>query len=99
MFGMLAKSARSILPQVGKKIFKAVAPVLLDGGRQLLTRKKNVKQAVKSVAKCSKSNVINTGKEALRQDSQISKGWRLNKYQGKTNRKVEKKINELRNRD
>ena len=65
MFGMLAKSARSILPQVGKKIFKAVAPVLLDEGRQLLTRKKNVKQAIKSVAKCSKSNVINTGKEAL----------------------------------
>ena len=64
MFGMLAKSARSILPRVGKKIFKAVAPVLLDEGRQLLKRKKNVKQAVKSVAKCSKSNVIN--KEALR---------------------------------
>ena len=40
MFGMLAKSARSILPRVGKKIFKAVAPVLLDEGRQLLTRKK-----------------------------------------------------------
>ena len=40
MFGMLAKSIRSILPQVGKKIFKAVAPVLLDEGRQLLTRKK-----------------------------------------------------------
>ena len=68
MFGMLAKSARSILPRVGKKIFKAVAPVLLDEGRQLLTRKKNVKQAVKSVAKCSKSNVINAGKEALRQE-------------------------------
>ena len=68
MFGMLAKSARSILPQVGKKIFKAVAPVLLDEGRQLLTRKKNVKQAVKSVAKRSKSNVINAGKEALRQE-------------------------------
>ena len=65
MFGMLAKSARSILPRVGKKIFKAVAPVLLDEGRQLLTRQKNVKQAVKSVAKCSKSNVI---KEALRQE-------------------------------
>ena len=32
---MLAKCARSILPQVEKKIFKAVAPVLLDGGRQL----------------------------------------------------------------
>ena len=43
MFGMLAKSARSILPWVGKKIFKAIAPVLLDEGRQLLTRKKNVK--------------------------------------------------------
>ena len=68
MFGMLAKSARSILPRVGKQIFKAVAPVLLDEGRQLLTRKKNVKQAVKSVAKCSKSNIINTGKEALRQE-------------------------------
>ena len=68
MFGMLAKSARSILPQVRKKIFKAVAPVLLDEGRQLLTRKKNVKQVVKSVAKCSKSNVINTGKEALRHE-------------------------------
>ena len=65
MFGMLAKSARSILPWVGKKIFKAIAPILLDEGRQLLTRKKNVKQAVKSVAKCSKSNV---GKEALRQE-------------------------------
>ena len=46
MFQMLAKSARSILPWVGK----------------------NVKQAVKSVAKHSKSNVINTGKEALRQE-------------------------------
>ena len=68
MFGMLAKSARSILPRVGKKIFKTVAPILLDEGRQLLTRKKNVKQAVKSVAKCSKSNVINAGKEALRQE-------------------------------
>ena len=68
MFGMLAKSARSILPQMGKKIFKAVAPVLLDEGRQLLTRKMNVKQAVKSVAKCSKSNVFNAGKEALRQE-------------------------------
>ena len=68
MFGMLAKSARSILPRVGKKIFKAVAPILLDEGRQLLTRKKNVKQAVKSVAKRSKSNVINAGKEALRQE-------------------------------
>ena len=55
MFGMLAKSARSILPQVGKKIFIAVAPVLLDEGRQLLTRKKNVKQAVKSVAKRGKA--------------------------------------------
>ena len=65
MFGMLAKS---ILPQVGKKIFKAVAPILLDEGRQLLTRKKNVKQAVKSVTKHSKSNVINAGKEALRQE-------------------------------
>ena len=50
MFGLLAKSARSILPQVGKIIFKAVAPILLDEGRQLLTRKKNVKQAVKSKA-------------------------------------------------
>ena len=40
MFGILAKSARSILPWVGKKIFKAVAPVLLDEGRQLLTRKR-----------------------------------------------------------
>ena len=50
MFGMLAKSARSILP------------------RWVLTRKKNVKQAVKSVAKRSKSNVINAGKEALRQE-------------------------------
>ena len=68
MFGMLAKSARSILPWVGKKIFKAVAFILLDERRQLLTRKKNVKQAVKSVAKCSKSNVINAGKEALRQE-------------------------------
>ena len=68
MFGMLAKSTRSILPRVGKKIFKAVAPVLLGEGRQLLTRKKNVKQAVKSVAKRSKSNVINAGKEALRQE-------------------------------
>ena len=68
MFGMLANSARSILPWVGKKIFKAAPPVLLDEGRQLLTRKKNVKQAVKSVAKCSKSNVNNTGKEALRQE-------------------------------
>ena len=67
MFGMPAKSVRSILPRVGKK-FQAVTPVLLDEGRQLLTRKKNVKQAVKSVAKCSKSNVINTGKEALRQE-------------------------------
>ena len=37
---MLAKSARSILPRVGKKIFKAVAPGLVDEGRQLLTRKK-----------------------------------------------------------
>ena len=52
----------------GKKIFKAVAPVLLDEGRQLLTRKKNVKQVVKSVAKRNKKNVINTGKEALRQE-------------------------------
>ena len=68
MFGMLAKSARSILPGVGKKIFEAVVPVLLDEGRQLLTRKKNVKQAVRSVAKCSKSNVINTGKEAFGQE-------------------------------
>ena len=68
MFGMLAKSARSILPRVGKKIFKAVARVLLDEGRQLLTRKKNVKQAVKSVAKCSKSNFINASKAALRQE-------------------------------
>ena len=42
MFGMLAKSARSILPQEGKKIFKAVAPILLDEGRQLLKRKRNV---------------------------------------------------------
>ena len=68
MFGKLAKSARSILPQVGKKIFKAATPILLDEGRQLLTRKRNVKQAVKSVAKCNKSNVINTGKEAFRQE-------------------------------
>ena len=68
MFGMLAKSTRSILPQVGKKIFKAVAPILLDEGRQLSTRKKIVKQAVKSIAKCSKSNVISAGKEALRQE-------------------------------
>ena len=64
----LAKSGRSILPRVGNKIFKAVAPVLLYEGRQLLTGKKNVKQAVKSVAKHSKSNVINTSKEALRQE-------------------------------
>ena len=64
MFGMLAKSARSILPWVGKKILKAVAPILLDEGRQLLTRKKNVKQAVKSVVKCSRSNVINAGKKS-----------------------------------
>ena len=49
-------------------MFKAVAPILLDEGRQLLTRKRNVKQAVKSVAKCSKSNVVNAGKEALRQE-------------------------------
>ena len=40
MFRMLAKSARSILPRVGKKIFQVVAPILLDEGRQLLTRKK-----------------------------------------------------------
>ena len=53
---------------MGKKIFKAVAPILLDEGRQLLTRKKNVKQAVKSVVKHTKSNAINAGKEALGQE-------------------------------
>ena len=51
-----------------EKNIKSVAPILLVEGRQLLTRKKNVKQAVKSVAKHSKSNVINVGKEALRQE-------------------------------
>ena len=52
----------------GKKIFQSVAPVLLDEGKKLLTRKKGVTQAVKSAAKCSKSNAINAGKEALRQE-------------------------------
>ena len=100
MFWMLAKSARSILPWVGKKIFKAVAPILLDEGRQLLTRKKNVKQAVKSVAKYSKSNVINAGKEALRQEiARYQKGGGLINTKARRNRKVEKKINVLRNRD
>ena len=40
MFGMLAKSARSILPRMGKKIFKAVAPVLLDEGTTINKEKK-----------------------------------------------------------
>ena len=43
MFGMLAKSARSILPQVGKKIFQSVAPVLLYEGKNL-TRKRVLKR-------------------------------------------------------
>ena len=42
MFEMLAKSTSSILPRVGKKVFKAVALVPLDEGRQLLTRKKRM---------------------------------------------------------
>ena len=33
MFGMLAKSARSILPWMGKKIFQSVVLVLLDEGK------------------------------------------------------------------
>ena len=52
----------------GEKIFQSVAPVLPDEGKKLLTRKNSVKQAVTSAAKHSKSNVINTGKEALRQE-------------------------------
>ena len=75
---MLAKSARSILPWVGKKLLKAIAPVLLDEGTQLLMRRKNVKQAVKSVAKHSKGKVINAGKEALRQEiARYQKGGSL----------------------
>ena len=84
MFGMLAKYARSIFPRLGKKIFKAVVPILLDEGRQLLPRKKYVKQAVKSVAKCSKSNVINAGKEALRQEiARYQKGGGLINTKGR----------------
>ena len=88
MFEMLAKSARFILPWVEKKILKAVAPILLDERRQLLTRKKNVKQAVKSVAKRSKSNVINAGKEVLRQEiARYQKGGGLiNTKAGQTGR-------------
>ena len=95
MFGMLAKSARSILPRVEKK-FQSVVPVLLNEGKKLLTRKKSVKQAVKSAAKCSKSNAINTGKEALRQEiARYQKGGGINKYQYKKNRKSEKKIKKI----
>ena len=92
MFGMLAKSARSILPRVGKIFFQAVAPVLVDEGRQLLTRKKNFKQAVKSVAKCSKSNVINKRKEARRQEiARYQKGVGLINTKARKTRRVKRR--------
>ena len=92
MFGMLAKSARSILPQLGKNVFQSVAPVLLDEGKKLITRKKSVKQAVKSVAKCSKSNVINTSKEALRQEiARYQKGGGLINTTGRKTGRVKRR--------
>ena len=93
MFGMLAKSARSILPQLGKNVFQSVAPVLLDEGKKLITRKKkSVKQAVKSVAKCSKSNVINTSKEALRQEiARYQKGGGLINTMGRKTGRVKRR--------
>ena len=67
MFGMLANMPDQFYLRWGK-IFLSVAPVLVDEGKNLLTRKKSFKQAVKSAPKHSKSNAINTGKEALRQE-------------------------------
>ena len=87
MFGMLAKSARFILPQVGKKYSN-----LLDEGKKLLTRKKSLKQAVKSAAKHSKSNVINTGKEALRQEiARYQKGGGLIKIKARKTQRVKRR--------
>ena len=68
MFGMLAKVARAALPHVGKKLLRSIAPVILDEGKQVMTRKKSIKQGVKSTAKHSKGKILSTGKEALRQE-------------------------------
>ena len=51
---------------IGYRIMKGVSKRCIAG--LLLTRKKSIKQAVKSAAKHSKNNAINTGKEALRQE-------------------------------
>ena len=78
MFGMLAKVARAALSHVGKKLLWSIAPVILDEGKQVITRKKNIKQGVKSVAKRSKGKILSTGKEALRQEiARYQKGGSL----------------------
>ena len=71
MFGMLAKVVRAALPCVGENYCKSIALVILDEGKQVITRKKSIKQGVKSMAKCSKGKILSTGKESLRQEIAI----------------------------
>ena len=51
IFGMVAKVARGALPHVGEKLLRSIAPVILDEGKQVITRKKSIKQGVKSAAR------------------------------------------------
>ena len=70
-FKRMAKlAAKKILPKIGKHVKEKIAPEILgaalESGKSVLSREKNLKQAMKSGIKKVKKNILNISKTVLK---------------------------------
>ena len=67
---MAKLAAKKILPKIGKHVKEKIAPEILsaalESGKSVLSREKNLKQAMKSGIKKAKKNILNVSKTALK---------------------------------
>ena len=84
---MTKLAAKKILPKIGKHVKEKIAPEILstalESGKSVLSREKNLKQAMKSGIKKAKKNILNISKTVLKDEiaCSIRRGeplWQLN---------------------
>ena len=67
---MAKLAAKKILPKIGKHVKEKIAPEILstalESGKLVLSRKQNLKQAMKSGIKNVEKNILNVSKTVLK---------------------------------
>ena len=69
---MAKLAAKKILPKIGKHVKEKIAPEILgatlESGKLVLSREKNLKQAMKSGIQKVKKNILNISKTVLKEE-------------------------------